>query len=91
MLEQDLEKYLVREVEAIGGIAEKTISPSGRGYFDRVIVLPGGRVVFAEVKKPKGSRVSPHQMWRHKRYKSLGVEVAVIKTVDDVDRLLRAP
>jgi hypothetical protein len=88
LLEKKIEDYLVERVEALGGAAEKTICPSARGYFDRVVVLPGGRVIFCEVKKPKGGRVSRHQKLRHERYRTLGVEVAVVKTIDDVDRLL---
>jgi hypothetical protein len=86
--ESEIEKYFCRQVEALGGIAEKTVSPSGRGYFDRVAVLPGGRVIFAEIKKPKGSRVAVHQKARHERYRILGCEVVVIKSFADVDRLL---
>ena len=85
-----VEAELVRRVEASGGICDKTVSPSGRGYFDRTIVLPGGRVGFAEVKKPRGGVISVHQIERHKRYRALGAEVAVVKSLADIEKLLAA-
>jgi len=87
-LESTIERYLVEQVERLGGVAEKTVSPGGRGYFDRVVVLPGGRVIFCEVKKPKGGLVSPHQKLRHERYRALDVEVAILRRQSDVDALL---
>ena len=90
MLEKTVETYLVDRVTMAGGIAEKVTSPSSRGYFDRVILLGAGRVVFCEIKKPRGSVTSPHQKARHAKYRQLGAEVAVVKTFADVDRLLAA-
>src|SRR5262245_8426466 len=86
--ERTVENYLVARVEESGGIAEKTTSPGRRGYFDRVIVLPGGHVIFCEVKKPSGSHTAAHQKARHERYKSLGATVTIVKTLADVDRLI---
>ena len=86
--EHDIEKYLVSSVESAGGVCEKIISAGTRGYFDRVVVLPGGRTIFTEVKRPKGGHFSPHQRARHHRYRALGAEVAVVKSFADIDRLL---
>ena len=91
MLEKQIEKYFCERVARAGGVAEKVTSLSARGYFDRVAVLPGGRVIFAEIKKPRGGVIAAHQRERHRRYLELNAEVAVIKTYDDVDRLLANP
>jgi len=88
MIEKTVEQYLVDRVTMAGGVAEKTVGPGGRGYFDRVVLLGGGRVVFVEVKKPRGGAVKPHQKARHAKYRQLGAEVAVVKTFADVDRML---
>jgi hypothetical protein len=88
MIEKDVENYLVDKVTRLGGLAEKVVSLSGRGFFDRLIVLPGGRVIFCEVKKPRGGRLSRHQISRRDTYASLGVEVSVVKSHAEVDRLL---
>jgi hypothetical protein len=86
--EKIVEEELVRRVRAIGGRAEKTTVLGSRGYFDRIVVLPGGRVIFCECKRPKGGVLSPHQIERHAQYRSLGAVVAVISNSADIDRLL---
>jgi len=86
--EKIIEEELVRRVRAIGGIAEKTVVLGRRGFFDRVVVLPNGLVIFCEVKRPKGGRLSPHQIQRILQYRRLGAVVAVISNSADIDRLL---
>jgi hypothetical protein len=90
MLEKAIERYFCESVARAGGVAEKVVSLSARGFFDRLAVLPGGRVIFAEIKKPKGGVVAAHQRTRHEVYRALGAEVVVIKTYQDVDRLMIA-
>lgn len=88
--ENKIEAELVRRVEALGGICLKVTTLGRRGFFDRLIILPAGRIIFCEIKKPRGSRISPHQRQYAERLRLLGVEnVCVIKTVDDIARLLR--
>jgi len=87
-LESAIETELVMRVRAAGGIAEKTTVIGRRGFFDRVIVLPGGRVIFCELKRPSGGRVSIHQMQRHRIYSALGAVVAIVRTSADIDALL---
>lgn len=66
ILEQDLEAKLVKAIRSMGGHCLKWTSPGTRGVPDRIILLPGGLVAFAEMKRPKGSRVDPLQKyWRH--------------------------
>ena len=86
--ENIIEEELVRRVRAAGGIAEKTTVIGRRGFFDRVIVLPGGAVIFCECKRPKGGVLSPHQILRIKQYRSLGAAVAVVCNSEDITRLL---
>jgi hypothetical protein len=87
-IERIVEEELVRRVRAAGGIAEKTTVIGRRGFFDRVVVLPGGKVIFCECKRPKGGRLSPHQIERIRQYRQLGAVVAVISNSADIDRLL---
>jgi len=90
--EDTVEEQLVRRVRALGGICEKTRVIGRRGFFDRVVVLPGGlgsgRVVFCECKRPIGGRLSAHQIQRIAQYEALGAEVRVIHNAEDIDRLL---
>jgi len=60
MKESTIEKHLVAQVKAIGGVAYKFTSPSNRGVADRVVCLPDGSTWFVELKAPSG-RLSPLQ------------------------------
>jgi hypothetical protein len=87
--ENSVEEELVRRVRALGGRCEKMSMKGRRGFFDRLVVLPGGVIWFVECKKPVGGVLSPHQISLHAAYKALGVDrVAIIKNSEDIDRLL---
>lgn len=86
--ESDVERALIDAVAARGGICVKVTVLGQRGFFDRLIVLPGNRVVFCEVKKPHGGRVSPHQKQYHALLRALDAEVVLVRKMEDIDRLL---
>jgi len=86
--ENVVEEELVQRVRRAGGIAEKVTVLGARGFFDRLVLLPGGRVIFVECKRPRGGVISPHQILRHARYEALGAAVAVVSNSEDIDRLL---
>jgi hypothetical protein len=81
MLEKTVEAALVRRVKSLGGLCEKFTSPNNRSVPDRLVTLPGGRVVFVEVKAP-GKKPTPLQSRDHERRRALGCEVFVIDNVD---------
>lgn len=89
--EAPVERALIAAVKARGGVCEKVVVVGKRGFFDRLIVLPGGRIIFCELKRPRRGRIAPHQMEYHKQYKALGVEVYFARNAADIDRLLAAP
>ena len=82
MRERDIEKWLRRQVESLGGLAFKFTSPGNDGVPDRLAVLPGGLIYFIELKTDRG-RLSPLQVWQQDRLRQLGVNVAVIKGMDE--------
>jgi len=84
-----IENMLVRRVKEAGGICIKVQTIGRRGFFDRLVLLPGGRIVWCEVKRPKNGIVAAHQAQRHKLFKELGAEVAIIWREGDIDQLLR--
>lgn len=86
--ESAVEQELVRRVHALGGVCEKVQVLGGRGFFDRLVVLPNGRVIFVELKRPRGGRLSPHQISYAGRYRALGAAVALVASSADIDRLL---
>lgn len=61
ILEKELEDKLVKAIKARGGFALKWTSPGTTGLPDRIVLLPGARIAFVEMKRPKGSRVGKLQ------------------------------
>jgi len=59
------------------------------GLPDLMVLIPQGRVVFFEVKAPKG-RVSDAQLDIHLRMHGLNHEVAIVRSIDDVKNALEA-
>ena len=60
MKESTIEKHLVTQVKALGGMAYKFTSPAHRGVADRVVCLPDGQTWFVEL-KALGGRLSELQ------------------------------
>lgn len=81
MLESQVEAALVRRVKQLGGTAEKFTSPGRRSVPDRLVTLPGGRIVFVELKAP-GKQPTEKQARDHERRKALGCDVRVIDSVE---------
>ena len=77
MREKETERKLVKAVKAAGGLALKFISPGYDGVPDRLLLLPGGRIAFAEV-KAHGVKPRPLQIRRHGMLRRLGFKVYVI-------------
>lgn len=87
MREKDIEARLVLGVTKLGGRAYKFVSPGNTGVPDRLIVMPGGRVMFAELKTDAG-RLSPRQELQIQRLRQLGADVTVVRGAAGVDRYL---
>ena len=83
MREKRVESLLTRRVKELGGWAIK-IAPIISGLPDRLILLPGGRVFFVELKAPK-KRVAAHQVVVHRKLESLGFPVTVLDTLEKVE------
>lgn len=83
-LEKDIERDLVRMVKTHGGLCLKWVCPGWSGVPDRIVLLPGGRVVFVELKRPRG-RLSQLQKWWAKKLIDLGLEHWVIWTRRDLN------
>ena len=87
MREKTLEGKLVRAVRALGGIAPKLVSPGFDGMPDRLILLPGGRAAFAEL-KASGKKPRPLQLRRKRQLEALGFRVYVIDHPDRIGGVL---
>jgi len=84
MRESLIEKRLCKRVKEFGGLCEKFTSPGKRSVPDRLITLPGGAIVFVELKRP-GSKPTPLQAKDHDRRRALGCDVRVIDSLEGAD------
>ncbi len=88
MRERSVERKLTEAVRHSGGLALKFISPNLNGVPDRLLLFPGGRMAFAEVKAP-GEKPRPLQMHRIARLRELGFRVYVIDSVEQIGGVIR--
>jgi len=87
LLESQLEKKLNVEVGRLGGKSMKWVSPGLRGVPDRIILFPGGRIFFVEMKAP-GKSLRPLQEKRKREIETLGFRIYKIDSVEDINTLL---
>ena len=80
MRESVIEKALMLRVKLLGGLCEKFTSPSHRSVPDRLVTLPGGRIIFVECKAP-GRKATAKQALDHERRRALGCDVRVIDNI----------
>ena len=66
------ERPKVKKVKAAGGLFLKWVCPGWAGVPDRIVLLPFGRVVFVELKRPKGESLRKRQEWWAKKLTDLG-------------------
>lgn len=83
MLERDIEKRFVAHVKKLGGTAEKFTSPQKRSVPDRLVTLPGGEIIFVELKAP-GKKPTESQQRDHDKRRALGCDVRVIDSVEGI-------
>ena len=87
MRERDVEQSLVRAVRKMGGMCPKFVSPGLDGVPDRIILMPGARVAFAELKVP-GRKPRPLQVKRKRQLESLGFQVYCIDNTKQIGGVL---
>lgn len=87
MREKQIEQKLVQSVRKSGGMCLKFVSPNFDGMPDRLILLPGGKIAFAELKAP-GKKPRPLQLARHKSLMKLGFRVYIIDSVEQIGAIL---
>lgn len=85
--EEDIETSFVKHAKTKGCRAYKLIFLAGRGFPDRTILCPGGRVFFIEFKR-KGKKLSPTQLPVKRTLESLGFEYYVCDTKGQAEQIL---
>ncbi|MCL2531572.1 MAG: VRR-NUC domain-containing protein [Oscillospiraceae bacterium] len=87
MREKTVEQYLCRRVKEVGGKAYKLVSPGNDGMPDRLVCLPGGKVIFVETKAP-GKTPDPRQLYRHLELLRLGLLPWTVDSKERVDQFI---
>ncbi len=88
MREKQIESKLVKAVRNVGGMCPKLVSPGTDGMPDRLVLLPGCRIGFVEVKAP-GKEPRPLQTQRHRQLRALGFPVFVLDDPEQVPQIVK--
>lgn len=75
MLESEIQRKIIRQLEADDWLVIKIIQCNKNGFTD-LIALKNKRAVFIEVKRP-GEKPTELQLYRHKELRGQGFEVIV--------------
>ena len=87
-MEKKIEYKLRDKIKALGGLALKWSSLSYTGLPDRIILMPGGRIFFVELKNGNAGRLSARQVVVHRILLNLGFPVIVIKDEETLQNFL---
>ena len=87
MRERDVERILIREVKRRGGLCLKFVSPGWDGAPDRIVLLPGGKLCFVEVKRP-GGKPRPLQEARLRQLGKMGFQTYILDEPERIPDLL---
>ena len=85
--EKVLEAELRERCKTLGWMCIKLTSQYQRGLPDRLILMPGGRVCFVEI-KTTGKKPTALQRLTHERLRALGYRVEVVDTTESLDNLI---
>lgn len=100
MRESVIEAYLRDQVKAVGGEVRKVKWVGRRAAPDRIVMLPGGRLIAQDMRvssegltvwvelKATGKKPETHQVREHTRMRKMGQTVVVIDSMAGVDKLL---
>ena len=81
--------YTKRALKTHGCVVRKIGYEMRRGCPDLLVICPGGRVVFLELKKAENIAPEPHQLREHERMRAVGADVRVIGSKEQVDALIQ--
>ena len=93
-IEKDIERWLGNQLKKLGCIYMKFVSPGNDGVPDRIVVLPGGSVIFIELKATTG-KLMDNQRVQISRLRKQGAIVFVLTGkldaklfLDDIERVI---
>ncbi len=87
-IESDIEKWLATLVKKEGGIYLKIPAMYMSGIPDRLVLLPGRRMAFVELKRPIGGKRAMLQKYWNKKLTDLGYMCEWVQTKDEAENLI---
>jgi hypothetical protein len=87
MRESSFEKWFKGKIEVLGGMCLKFWPGYFTGFPDRIVLMPGGFILFVETKTPTG-KLSARQRLVHKMLKRLGFRIECITDKEEAYDLL---
>lgn len=85
--EATVERSFCNRLRKAGCLVYKFVSPGNDGVPDRIVVTPGGRVIFVELKTERGD-LEPIQKFQIGRLQDHGQVVRVLHGTAEVDRFV---
>ena len=86
--ESDAEALLCKEIRKRGGMPYKFVSPGNDGVPDRLLLMPGGKVIFVEMKTEAG-KLRPRQKIQIERIRERGFIVEAVHGKQEVRDFLK--
>ena len=86
--EKDVEAYLIRQLEALGGLSRKWLCPQVRGTLDQICFLPNKHIFFVECKS-EGKKPSKAQLRRAKELTQLGHQCYYADTKEAIANIIK--
>lgn len=87
MNEKLIERKLRESVKKLGGLALKFSSPYHRGMPDRIVLMPGNRIAFAEL-KTIGKKPTELQKKAIAELRAMGFKAEVIDSQEGLNKFL---
>ena len=87
MNEKQLETQFTQAVSKAGGKAYKFVSPTTAGMPDRLVIFPGGKVGFIELKAP-GKKPRPLQIHQLETLNGYGLYARVLDSPHDIQEVI---
>lgn len=85
MLESALEQSARKHIRSLGGQCYKWVCPGENGVPDRICILPGGKIIFIELKRPgRKDGMSARQKKIFRVLKALGCKAWRIDNLEDL-------